>query len=90
MINMTLFKQEMKGSLKMLLLFAAILSMYVTIIIRMYDPDMMETLDSFYEIMPEVMASVGMSAGATSLIGFMISYLYGFIQIGRASCRERV
>ncbi len=79
MINMTLFKREMKGSLKMLLLFAAILSMYVTIIIRMYDPDMMETLDSFYEIMPEVMASVGMSAGATSLIGFMISYLYGFI-----------
>ena len=29
--------------------------------------------------MPELMASVGMSAGATSLIGFMISYLYGFI-----------
>lgn len=26
-----------------------------------------------------LMASVGMSAGATSLIGFMISYLYGFI-----------
>ncbi len=79
MLNMTLYKREMKGSLKLLILFAAIISMYVTIIIRMYDPEMMATLDSFYEIMPELMASVGMSTGATSLIGFMISYLYGFI-----------
>lgn len=79
MLNIPLYKREMKGSLKMLILFATIVSMYVTIIIRMYDPEMMATLDSFYEIMPEIMASVGMKAGATSLIGFMISYLYGFI-----------
>ena len=79
MLNMTLYQREMKGSLKMLLIFSAIISMYVTIIIRMYDPEMMATLDNFYEVMPELMASVGMSAGATSLIGFMISYLYGFI-----------
>lgn len=79
MLNMTLYKREMKGSLKMLLIFTAVISMYVTIIISMYDPEMMATLDSFYEVMPELMASVGMSAGATSLIGFMISYLYGFI-----------
>ena len=58
MLNLTLYKREMKGSLKMLLLFAAIISMYVTIIIRMYDPAMMETLDNFYEVMPELMASV--------------------------------
>ncbi len=79
MFNATLYKREMKGSLKMLIIFAAIISMYVAIIISMFDPEMMETLDSFYEVMPELMASVGMSAGATSLIGFMISYLYGFI-----------
>ena len=79
MINAALYKREMKGSLKMLFLFAAIISMYVTIIISMYDPEMMATLDSFYEVMPELMASLGMGAGATSLIGFIISYLYGFI-----------
>lgn len=79
MLNATLYKREMKGSLKMLIIFAAAISMYVSIIISMYDPEMMATLDSFYEVMPELMASVGMSAGATSLIGFMISYLYGFI-----------
>ena len=79
MLNMTLYKREMKGSLKLLLIFGAVLTLYISIIIRMYDREMMATLDSFYEVMPEVMASVGMSAGATSLIGFMISYLYGFM-----------
>ena len=79
MLNMALYKREMKNSLKLLVIFAAVISLYVTIIIRMYAPEMMATLDSFYEVMPELMSAVGMSAGATSLIGFMISYLYGFI-----------
>lgn len=72
MLNLTLYKREMKGSLKLLIIFGAIITMYVSIIISMYDPQMMATLDSFYEVMPELMASVGMSARATSLIGFMI------------------
>ena len=79
MINSTLYLREMKKSVKILLIFAVIITMYVCIIIGMYDPEMMATLDSFYEIMPELMASVGMSAGAANLLGFMVSYLYGFI-----------
>ncbi len=79
MLSMALYKREMKGSFKLLIIFGAVISMYVSIIISMYDPEMMATLDSFYEVMPELMASVGMSTGATSLIGFMVSYLYGFI-----------
>ncbi len=79
MLSMTLYKRELKGSFKILIIFAAVITMYVSIIISMYDPEMMATLDSFYEVMPTLMASVGMSAGATSLICFMISYLYGFI-----------
>lgn len=79
MFNAALYTREMKGSLKMLVLFAAILSMYVIVIISMFDPDKMAILDSFYKTMPQLMASVGMRPGATSLVGFMISYLYGFI-----------
>lgn len=79
MINMALYKREMKGSVKPLLIFGAVITMYVSIIISMYDPEMMKTLDSFTEVMPEIMAAVGMSAGAASLLGFMVSYLYGFI-----------
>lgn len=79
MINWTLYKQEIKGSVKLLIIFAAVMTLYVSVIISMYDPELMATLDGFVEAMPELMAAVGMSAGATSLIGFMISYLYGFI-----------
>ena len=78
-MNLTLYKRELKGSIKLLVIFAAIMTMYISIIIRMYDPEMMATLDNFAKAMPELMAAVGMSAGATSLMGFMISYLYGFI-----------
>ena len=79
MLNWTLYKREVKNSVKMLVIFGAVITMYVAIIISMYDPEMMASLDQFYELMPELMASVGMSAGAATLIGFMISYLYGFI-----------
>lgn len=79
MINWALYKREMTKSIKLLVIFASIITLYVSIIIGMYDPEMMATLDIFYQIMPDLMASVGMTAGATTLIGFMISYLYGFI-----------
>ena len=79
MLNLTLYKREMKGSIKLFVIFNAIITMYVCIIISMYDPEMMETLNGFVEAMPELMASVGMNAGATNLLDFMISYLYGFI-----------
>lgn len=79
MMNLALYKREMKGSIKLLLIFGAIITMYVSIIISMYDPDLMKTLNSFAEAMPELMASVGMKADAATLIGFMVSYLYGFI-----------
>ncbi|MDD3278667.1 MAG: ABC transporter permease subunit [Lachnospiraceae bacterium] len=79
MMNWTLYKHEMKGSIRLLVIFLAVITLYVSVIIRMYDPELIKTLDGFVEAMPEIMAAVGMSAGAASLMGFMISYLYGFI-----------
>ncbi len=79
MINTALYKREMKGSIKLLIIFGAVITMYVSIIITMYDPQMMKMLDGFAEAMPELMAAVGMKTNAASLLGFMVSYLYGFI-----------
>lgn len=79
MINGTLYKRELKGSCKLLVIFTAIMTLYVSVIITMYDPELMAMLDGFVEAMPEMMAAVGMRAGAASLLGFMISYLYGFV-----------
>lgn len=79
MINLPLYKREMKGSIKLFVIFASVITLYVSIIIGMYDPEQMALLDGIVETMPEIMAAVGMKAGAASLSGFMISYLYGFI-----------
>lgn len=79
MINWALFRREMKISVKFLIIFGAIITMYVSCIIGLYDPETVKMLDGFTQAMPEVMAAVGMTPGATNLLGFMISYLYGFI-----------
>lgn len=79
MINAALFRREMKRSMKLLLLFAGIMTVYIALIISMFDPEMMEMLDGLVDMMPEVMTAVGMKSGNHDLISFMISYLYGFI-----------
>ena len=78
-MNLALYKREMKGSLKILIIFGSIITLYVSVIISMYDKEMMAMLDQFAKAMPELMAAMGMKTGETSLLGFMISYLYGFI-----------
>lgn len=80
-MNAALYKREMKGSLRLLLILAAIITLYVAVIIGMYDSSLMAMLDSFTRIMPQLMAAVGMTAGATSLAGFMVSYLYGLVLV---------
>ena len=47
MLNWTLYKREVKNSVKMLVIFGAVITMYVAIIISMYDPKMMASLDQF-------------------------------------------
>lgn len=78
-MNGILYKQEMKSSLKILLIFAAVLTLYISVIVSMYDPELTKLLDGYVELMPELMAAVGMTAGASSLLEFLSSYLYGFI-----------
>lgn len=79
MLNWTLYRREMKKSILPLVIFAAILTMYVSVIVSMYDSDTANALKQFELAMPEIMSAVGMSGDATTLMGFMSSYLYGII-----------
>lgn len=81
MINRTLFKRGMQGSWKMLVIFAAVITMYFTIIVSMFDPSFGSALDEFAKAMPELMAMVGMNPASGELISFMAAYLYGFIML---------
>lgn len=82
-MNATLYKREMKSSWKLLVIFTAILTMYVVLMIVMYSPEMLEMFRQFSETMPGMMSSFNMdfSSDSLTLLGYLASGLYGFILI---------
>lgn len=79
MVNKALFFREIKSSIKLILIFAAILTLYVTMITGMYNPEMEKILNEFSELFSEMMSAFGMKGNTAPLLGFMSSYLYGMI-----------
>ncbi len=79
MINYTLLKQGLKTNYKIFLIFLAILTLYIVSIVSMYDPKLSGMLIEFSKSMPEMMAIFGMDGTVTTLIGYLITYLYGFL-----------
>ncbi|MDR1704006.1 MAG: ABC transporter permease subunit [Clostridiales bacterium] len=77
--NTTLYKREMGGSWRMLLIFAGIIAMYAGVVISMYEPGIEGMLAQLAEAIPELMAAVGMGGAPSDLTGFISSYLYGML-----------
>lgn len=78
-MNRTLFSFEMKKCSRILLIFAAVLTMYTTMIVWMFDPALGESLNMLMESMPEIFALVGMDAPGTTLLDFINNYLFSFL-----------
>lgn len=76
-----LLKRNMRQLLKPLLIIMAVLAMYYGVIIYMYDPELMKTLESYQELMPELMMAVGMTGSTGTLTEFINTYLYGFLML---------
>ncbi|MGI5959783.1 MAG: ABC transporter permease subunit [Massiliimalia sp.] len=76
-----LLKRNVKQTLLPFAAIFALLCMYFGVIIYMYDPSVSEMLTSYQEIMPEMMAAVGMTGIADSLLEWIQIYLYGFLMI---------
>jgi ABC-2 type transport system permease protein len=81
MFNLTLYKHELKKNWKLFVIFVAIITMYVAILIQMFNPKSLTLLDGYFDLMPEFMAAVGMKKGIATLSTFLASYLYDFILI---------
>lgn len=79
MFNATLYKREIKGSWKLFVIFAGVLTMYIVMIVGMFNPELSKTLDEFSKIMPDLMNAVGMKGDTSTLLGFMATYLYGML-----------
>lgn len=81
MISGVLFKRNMKSCIRPLLIVFAVLCMYTAVIIYMYQPELAEMLSDYQEALPEMMAAVGMTGAAESLLEWIQIYLYGFIMM---------
>lgn len=80
-MSITLIKKELKSNYKILFLFLAILTLYGSVIVAMYDPKLGESLNMMAESMPELFAAFGMMNASATLLDFVMNYYYGFIAI---------
>ena len=81
MLNITLFRKELKSNYIMLLIFLGVLSMYSYMITLMFDPKLGDSLNAMAESMPELFAAFGMSDAGSTLLEFVTNYLYGMLFI---------
>ena len=80
-MSVILFKKEWKNNIRIFLIIAAVLTLYVSIIVAMYDPKLGESLNMMAEVMPQLFAAFGMVDPGLTLLDFITNYLYGFILI---------
>lgn len=80
-MNAVLFRREMKRSLPLLGIFAAVLAVYIGTIVAMFDPSLGASLDEMAQSMPQLFAAFGMLNAGATLVEFLTNYLYGFLMI---------
>lgn len=80
-MNKTLLKKEFLGNYKLLLIFAAVLTMYGCMIISMFDPKLGESLQAMAQSMPGIFEAFGMLDTGSTLVEFLANYLYGFLLV---------
>lgn len=79
-VSYALFKATAKSNWLIFIIFVAILFMYMSIMISMYDPDNIDAMTQMYELLPEGMIDAfGYGDPVTDLVSFIGLYFYGFI-----------
>ncbi len=81
MINWTLYSKEMKSNLFLAIIFAAIITLYGTMIVAMFDPELSDIFRQFSDSMPGVMNLMGFGVIPDTMTNFIYALLYGFLFI---------
>jgi ABC-2 type transport system permease protein len=81
-MSYTLFKTMLKKNWTLLLIFFAVLTMYIAVMVSMYNPNDTEALTSMLKLLPEdVMKAIGFSSVITDLTSYLASWLYGMLML---------
>lgn len=76
-----LLRRNIGSCIKPFAIILAVMCLYTGIIIYMFDPALAEMLNRYQEALPDMMAAVGMTGIASSLLEWIQIYLYGFIML---------
>ena len=74
-----LFLRSLKSSLLAAAAIFAVLAMYIVCIVYMFNPNTAKMLDDLMTAMPELYDAFGIGHDTSTLTGFMLNYLYGFL-----------
>jgi ABC-2 type transport system permease protein len=81
-MNHILFKYNIKSNLGIFVFITAMLLLYTTISVGMFNPDNAESLEAMFNMLPEGMIKAfGFEGIGTELTQYLASYLYGFIYL---------
>ena len=79
MLVLPLLWREARRNSLLLVVFAGVLTLYTSVVLTMYDPELGESLAMMEDAMPELFAAFGMSDPGSTLTEFLANYLYGFL-----------
>lgn len=78
-MNSTLFAKEFRANAFVVGIIVVVVALYIAMVVSMFDPALGESLDVMMQSMPEVFAAFGMAQPSSTLLEFMLNYLYGFL-----------
>ena len=82
-MNMALLKMTLKKNWVLIAIFYGILTMYLSVMISMFDPEEVNKLLEMVEMFPEnLMKAMGFTSIATTLTAYLASWLYGMLMLG--------
>lgn len=82
-MNLALLKKDFKSHWKLLVVFLAIVTLYLTVIIGMFDPQDVNLIQRLagMKVSRGMLAAFGMGDVDPSLTGFLSGYFYGFLML---------
>lgn len=80
-MNKTLFKQSFLANYKLMLIFMAVLAMYFSVMVTLFDPKAGDSLTQMLEAMPQIASMFSMNGLSRTLTEFLSNYLYGFLMV---------
>lgn len=79
-MNLTLFKLNIKNNSGLMLIFLGVLSMYMVIMMYMFDPLATESMNAMMaSLPPEMVSAFGFDSAGSTLISFMAGFYYSFL-----------